>query len=144
MTDLTSYRGGHGISPCGHTRAGGAASLIEPRFLSSRPSDKQKGVSLTQVLRFFVYNYTSFTDIPNIRIRISEDAGATFVAAFDSTGFLAPYDGVESKIQRRDGHTLAIFIQKASNWARATKIVIEYEGEDEYGNVATRVLPVRW
>lgn len=144
MTDLTRYRGGYGIAPCGHTLAGGTASPTEPRFSSSRPVDKQKNVPVTQVLRFFVYNYTSFTDIADIVVRVSEDAGLIYTPAFDSTGFLAPYNGAKSQIKRYDGHTLVVYLQKTSNWPVASKIMIEYEGVDEYGNTATRTAPIRW
>jgi hypothetical protein len=101
-------------------------------------------VPVSQVLRFFVYNYTSFSDIADIDIRISEDAGATYAPAFNHTGFLAPYNGAKSQIKRYDGHTLAIYIQKTSNWPVGSKIMIEYEGVDEYGNTATRTAPIRW
>jgi len=144
MTDLTRYGGGFGIAPCGHTQAGGYTSSIEPRFLSSRPVDKQKNVPGTQVLRFFVYCYSSFTEIADITVRISEDGGLTFASAFDSTGFIAPYDDVNSKILRYDGHTIAVYVHKTSVWPVSSKIVIEYEGADEYGNVATRTAPLRW
>jgi len=143
-TDMTRYYGGYGIAPCGHTKAGSADSDVEPRFLSSRPVDKQRNVTVSQVLRFFVYNYSSFTDIADIVVRVSEDGGGTFSLAFDSSGFASPYDGANSKIRRQDGHTLAIYLQKTSDWPVASKIVIEYEGADEYGNIATRTAPIRW
>jgi hypothetical protein len=101
-------------------------------------------VAVTQVLRFFVYNYSSFTDIADIVVRISEDGGATFSVAFNSSGFASPYNGTNSQIKRYDGHTLAIYVQKTSDWPVASKIVIEYEGVDEYGNTATRSAPIRW
>ena len=144
MTDMTVYRGGLGIAPCGHTTCGGQSSPIEPRFLSSRPADRQRNVPVDQVLRFFVYGYSSWTDIPNITVSISEDAGLSFVPAFDSTGFLAPYDGANSKIIRVDGHTLAVYIDKVGDWPRGTKVVVQYSGQDEYGQDATRVTPVLW
>jgi len=144
MTDLTRYVGGFGISPCGHTRAGGDTSLIEPRFLSSRPVDKQRNVPVTQVLRFFVYCYSSFMEIADSRVRISEDGGLTFVPVFGSGGFGAPYNGTHSKVLRYDGHTIAVYIHKTADWPLASKIVIEFVGVDEYGNVATRIAPVWW
>lgn len=143
-TNLTRYYGGHGIAPCGHTQAGGTDSPVEPRFSSSRPVDKQRNVPVGQVLRFLVYNYSSFTDIADIVIRVSENAGSTYATAFNSSGFVAPYDGANSQIKRYDGHTLVIYLQKTSNWPVSSKIMIEYEGIDEYGNTATRTAPIRW
>jgi hypothetical protein len=101
-------------------------------------------VSVSQVLRFFVYGYTSWTDIADITVEISEDAGVTFGPAFNGSAFVAPYDGANSKILRYDGHTLALYIQKTANWPLGEKVVIRYTGLDEYGNDATRVSPVIW
>jgi hypothetical protein len=101
-------------------------------------------VPVTQVLRFLVYNYTSFTDIADIVIRVSENSGLTYAPAFDSTGFIAPYNGANSQIKRYDGHTLYVYLQKTSDWPISSKIMIEYEGVDEYGNTATRTAPIRW
>lgn len=143
MTDMTRYVGGFGISPCGHTQAGGVTSDVEPRFMSSRPVDRQRNVSRSQVLRFLVYCYSSWTEIPDVVVRVSEDGGLTFAPAFGPSGFVAPYDGHASNITRYKGHSLVIYIHKTALWPFAEKVVIEYEGVDEYGNSATRTA-VRW
>jgi hypothetical protein len=97
-----------------------------------------------QILRFFVYGYSSWTDIADISIEISEDEGLSFSPAFDGSAFVAPYDGTNSKIARIGGHTLAIYIQKTADWPIGTKVVIRYTGLDEYGQDATRAVPVVW
>jgi hypothetical protein len=138
------YGGGCGIAPCGQTEGGNSKSDIEPRFFFSRPIDKQKNVPLNQILKFDTYCYSSWIDIVNILIEISEDGGGTWVPAFDGTSFIAPYNNLRSGVIRSSGHKLTFFIQKISNWLSNSRIVIRFTGTDEYGNSATKVTPVTW
>lgn len=137
------YKGGLGISPCGRTECGNAQSVIEPRFLSSIPVDQQRNVPVTATLKFITYGFSSWVDIPDVTVEISEDTGNSWSIAFDGADFLSPYDGVLSKI-RRQGHSLIFYIQKTSSWPEGQKILIRFTGVDEFGQYASKVAPVVW
>lgn len=137
----TGLRGGYGISALGRSEYGNAKSDIEPRFSASIPLDGQLRVPVNQVVKFEVYGYSSVIDIPNIRLEISENGGASYSPAFDGTNFLSPYTG---KIRRPDGQRLWIYISKTGNWSIRAEIIIRFTGTDEYGQEATRTVPVKW
>jgi hypothetical protein len=137
------YRGGFGILPCGQSACGNAEAIIEPRFLWSRPSDAQKNVDLDVTLKFITYGFTSWIDIADVEVSISEDNGATWNPAFDGINFLAPYDGTYSKV-RRDRHNLIFYVQKTDYWPVDETVVIRFVGRDEFGQAATKEAPVVW
>lgn len=137
------YEGGLGISPCGRTECGNAQSVIEPRFLVSSPADQQHNVDTSIQLRFVTYCFSSWIDIADTTVDISEDSGFSWNVAFDGENFLSPYDGSNSKI-RRDGHSLVYYIQKIAKWAEGQKILIRFTGIDEFGQYASKEAPVVW
>ena len=140
--------GGCGIDPCGQCECGTPKSDIEPRFLISRPLDRQRNVPLTQVLKFTTYCFSSWIDLATVAVQISEDAGVTYDFAFngfvDTSLFFSPYDGSLSKVRRTQGHELTFYIQKTSNWPIAKRCYVRFTGNDEFGQQATKVNPVVW
>lgn len=134
-------RGGFGIAAYGRSEYGNAKSDIEPRYSASTPYNGERNVPLEHFIKFEVYGFSSVIDIPNIRLAVSEDSGETFNPAFDGTDFLAPYTG---KIRRPDGQRLWMYIYKTGLWPVRTKIVVQFEGTDEYGQEATANIPVKW
>jgi hypothetical protein len=144
----SSLTGGCGIDPCGQCECGTPKSDIEPRFVFSRPLDGQRNVPLTQVLKFTTYCYSSWIEIPDSVVEISEDGGLTFEIAFngfvDPDSFYAPYDGPHSKVRRTQGHELTFYIQKNGNWPIAQKCYVRYTGNDEFGQQATKTNALVW
>ena len=137
------YRGGFGILPCGRSECGNAKSDIEPRFLFSRPADEQQNADLDAVLKFTTYCFSSWIDIADCKVEISEDGGGVWAVVFDGTDFQAPYNGGYSKV-RRDGPSLIFYIQKTSYWPVDTTVVVRFTGHDEFGQAATKETPVVW
>ncbi len=140
--------GGFGIIPFGRSQFGHGFPDIEPRFLSSRPLDKSINVSQDATLKFTTYCFSSWIDVdeplPGVQVEISEDAGNTFVPAYASGAFVAPYDGVNSKVRRTEGHELTFYIQKTADWPLSTAVMIRYTGVDNYGQVSSKEAPVVW
>jgi hypothetical protein len=141
-----SYFGGCGIDSCGRSECGNAKSDIEPRFSFSRPSDLSRNNPVDVQLKFDTYCFSSYLDEgdPNFMIEVSEDAGVTFNVAYASGAFVAPYDGVNSKLRHPDGQTLSVWIHKPNVWPIRTKVIIRLTGEDEYGNPVSKTFPVKW
>jgi hypothetical protein len=137
------YGGGFGILPCGRSECGNAKSTIEPRYLISRPVDEQQNVDLDATLKFITYGFSSWIDIADTKVEISEDNGGSWALAFDGSNFQAPYDGGYSKI-RRDGHSLIFYIQKTDYWPVDETVIIRFIGHDEFGQAATKEAPVVW
>ena len=139
----TRYYGGLGISPSGQTECGNAASVIEPRYLISVPADQQHHVALTAALKFITYCFSSWVDIADTTVEIDEGSTGVWTPAFDGENFLSPYDGANSKVIR-DGHNLIFYIHKTDDWPKDQKVLIRFEGQDEYGQVASKEAPVVW
>jgi len=135
------YRGGYGLDAYGRHQYGNAASAVEPRFESSTPNDGQHNVLVTQALKFTTYCFSSFVEIPNIRVQVSEDGGGTFVLAFDGSAFLPPYAG---RMCRADGQRIVCYLRKMGNWPPNKKIVVRFSGADEFGQEASKVSPRKW
>lgn len=135
---------GLGIESAGRSHCGGAVSAIEPRFEHSRPLDKSKNNPRDVVLKFTTYCYSSFIYPENCVMEISEDAGFTFNPAYDGSVFLAPYDGIFSKIRRYDSQRLIFFVHKTAAWPMRKLVVIRFTAVDDYGQTATKVTPVKW
>jgi len=138
------FIGGLGIIPFGQSQFGHGDPKTEPRFLTSRPLDKSVNVPTDVTLKFTTYCFTSWIDFPGTQVEISEDGGGTYNLAYDGSAFVAPYDGVNSKVRRTEGHALTFYIQKTLPWPVATKVVIRYTGPDNYGQIATKEIPVVW
>ena len=139
----TRYEGGLGISPCGRTECGNAESVIEPRFLTSTPPDQQPNVPRNTQLRFVTYCFSSWIDIADVTIELSEDAGGSWVPAFDGVNFISPYNGANSKVLR-DEHSLIFYFQKTALWPEDQKVIVKFSGIDEFGQYATKEPPVVW
>jgi len=140
--------GGCGIDPCGQCECGTPKSDIEPRFLFSRPLDGQKNVSLTQVLKFITYCYSSWISEEVSVVEISVDGGLTFDLAYngfvETEAFYPPYDGSLSKVRRTQGHELTFYIQSTVPWPTAQKVYVRYTGHDEFGQQATKTNALVW
>lgn len=141
---MTRYRGGYGIAPYGQTEYGGPKSDIEARFHTSRPHDKALNVPVNEWLTFTTYCYSSWIDIEDILLEISEDNGVSYSLAFDGTVFLPPYGGAHSKVRRTDGHTIKFWIEKVGDWPVSETVKIRFTGADEYGQQASKEIPVVW
>lgn len=141
---MADPRGGFGVAPFGHSEMGSPKSDIEPRFYSSKPLDGSVDVPTNVWLRFDTYVYSSWVEIANIAVEISEDNGVTYSTAFDGSSFLAPYNGSNSKVRRPDSHTIRFWIDKAGLWPSEETVKIRFTGTDEFGNVSTKVAPVVW
>jgi len=139
----TRFGGGLGISPCGRTECGNAQSVIEPRFLTSVPADKQLTAPLNSELRFVTYCFSSWIDIADITIEISEDDEVTWLPAFDGENFISPYSGPHSKVLR-DGHSVIFYIQKLAPWPVNQRVVVRFSGSDEFNQQASKEAPVVW
>jgi hypothetical protein len=139
------YHGGFGILPCGRSECGNAKSDVEPRYNVnlSTPQDGQIEVPTDAALRFTTYCFSSWVDIADVRVHITEDEGDTWILAFDGSDFHAPYDGLNSKIAR-SGHELIVYIQKTVSWPPQKRIMVKFTGVDEFGQGATKNPPVVW
>lgn len=141
---MAEVRGGFGFSPFGHSELGNPKSDIEPRFYTSRPVDNSVNNPTNVWLSFVTYCYSSWIELENIQVEISEDNGATYTVAFDGTVFQAPYNGANSKVRRPDSHSIKFWVDKAGLWPSNETVVIRFTGPDEFGNIATKETPVVW
>jgi hypothetical protein len=138
------FNGGFGISPFGQSEMGHPKSDIKPTFLQSKPLDASIDVPTNVWLRFDTYLFSSWIDIEDITVEISEDNGATYNLAFDGTVFAAPYDGLNSKVRRPESHIIRFWIDKAGLWPPEETVKIRFTGVDEFGNVSVKEAPVVW
>jgi hypothetical protein len=135
---------GLGIEACGRSFCGDAASDIEPRFEYSRPIDHSLNNSTTIILKFSTYCFSSWLSSDDCVIEISEDAGASYNVAYTGFAFLAPYNGTASKVRRPDSQRLVFYIEKVVPWPVHRKIKIRLTGIDDFGQLASKMLPVTW
>lgn len=141
---MTTIPGGCGIDACGRSECGNAKSDIEPRFSFSRPLDQSKNNPRDVFLKFDTYCFSSWMEIVPTTVEISENSGVLFNPAFDGTNFIFPYNGPNSKVRRPDSQLLSFWIEKVGTWPPAAKIIIRLNGKDEFGQDATKALPVIW
>lgn len=142
---MTDYLGGYGIVAYGHSEYGMPESVIEARFNWSKPPDNSINIPANMIwLAFTTYCFSSWIELSDITVEISEDDGATFNLAFDGAAFFAPYNGGNSKVRRYDGHTIKFIIEKTTLWASNETIHIRFTGTDEFGQLATKVDPIIW
>ena len=94
-------------------------------------------------IRFVTYAYSSWVDIADITVEISEDAGVNWVVAFDGENFITPYNGTNSRVLR-DGHSLILYLQKIAQWPLNQKVMVRFTGFDEYGQSASKEAPIVW
>ena len=140
-----SFFGGFGLDPFGRDEFGNAASAIEPRFEVSSPVDNAKHVLVDKFLKFTTYCYSSTLNpvsSDSVKVEISENKGWTYTTVFANDAFALAY--ATSKYLWEDGHRLAFFIKKATNWAPMSHIIVRVTAVDEYGNMGTKTTPVIW
>ena len=137
-------KGGYGLSSYGRSEYGNGRSRIEPRFDTSRPVNHETHVRLDRFLKFSTYCFSSWLDLSDLIIEISEDSGASFNIAYSGGVFVAPYAGVNSKVFRPNSQQLCTIIQKTDLWTDNARIVIRFVGTDEFEQAATSVIPVHW
>ncbi len=133
--------GGYGFTTHGHSQYGNARSDIEPRFSFSSPPDNLRNVSIISPIKFEVYCYSSYIDMADMLIEISEDGGTTYATAYDGSTFLAPFSG---RIQRPDGSRIWIYIFNSAPWPPQEEMVVRFSGYDEFNQEATKEIPVEW
>lgn len=138
---MSSIRGGYGLAPHGRTNFGSAESSYEPRFFTSKPSDYAGAVPTDEWVRFTIYHTTGFVALENVKIEISEDGGNNFSLAVENLVFSAPYSG---RLRRKDGQTVIVYLQKASEWPIGSEIIFRYTGPNEFGQEASKDVPVKW
>ena len=131
---INSARGGWGIAPWGRADWGNAKSSYAAGYEVSTPENHALYVPLTQVIRCTTYAATSWIDLENYTVEISEDDGVTYSPALASDGiFVYPYNGLRSKIYRKDSHRLVVVFHKRSQWTANTRVVVRVAGVDEFG-----------
>jgi hypothetical protein len=137
---------GFGKLAFGRHNFGAAESRFEPRFYSSIPVDGSSGISVYETtISFIVYGFSSLIDLDSLHLRISEDDGGSYVDAYDAGSFVAPFNGANSGIQRKDGQQTVFRIHKsAGSWADEQVIRVEVTVDDSYGDEATKETPVVW
>ena len=135
--------GGFGQAAFGRHQYGSEASVIEPRFNASFPTDGQQNTPLDVWLEYEIYYFSSFPnpDDPAVTalsypVEISEDGGSTWMY-----GNVAPYT---TTIRHKDGQTVWIKVVKDSDWTDNQEIVVRTTYPDEFGQSITKTLPVRW
>ena len=136
--------GGYGLSSYGRSEYGHGKSDIEPRFDTSVPLNHATHVPLSQFLKFTTYCFSSWLDLSDLLIEISEDSGASFNPAYLTGSFQSPYDGTNSRIFRPDSQRLTVMIEKTALWTANTEVIIRFTGTDEFGQAVTSIIPVYW
>ena len=138
---MSSLRGGYGLAPYGRNNFGSAESTFEPRFYTSMPKDEAHNVSVETWIRFTIYHATGHTDLDSVGVEISEDGGSSFAPALSGQSFSAPYSG---RLRRRDGQTIIVYIVKDTDWPKGREIIVRYTGPNEFGQTASKEMPVVW
>lgn len=144
-------RGGFGSSQFGHDQFGHVDADYEPRFLSSVPMDESIGVSVfATTILFNLYCFSSVVQIGDrfrdLSVMISEDGGDTWSYAYRLGAWNAPYNGGRKLIDacNSDPHMLMFRIHKTSSWPSGQQVRVRVTAFDEYGNEATKEIPVQW
>ena len=83
-------------------------------------------------------------DLEDIVVEISEDAGATYAPAYTAGVFVAPYNGVHSKVRRPDSHSITFWIDRVGFWPSDETMKVRLSCTDEFGNTASKEAPVIW
>jgi uncharacterized membrane-anchored protein len=130
--------GGYGQIAWGRHQYGAAGSNVNPRYWYSNPKDNAQHVNPNRWIVFTTYCYSSCNDLINgVKVEVSEDEGVTYSEAVSPR-----YDTI---IRLHSGQTYWVKIRKTvGQWPSLTYIYVRYTGMDEFGNVATKELPVVW
>lgn len=135
---------GLGTDSCGRCVCGNAYSEHEPRFEVSLPADHSRNNSLDAFLKFDTYCFSSWLEQADCLVEISENSGLTYSVAYVGSAFVAPYNGVDSKVCRPDSQRLRFYIQKIFRWPVRQHIKIRLTVSDDYGESVTKTVPVLW
>jgi hypothetical protein len=144
MSIITGDNGGWGHQPFGRSNFGGVKTDIEPRFNESNPGDGSTEISILFVAaKTEIYCFSS--RIQNIRVEVSENGGA-FVDAYTNGNFVSPYNAPDSYVDfhQSDPQKTIIKIEKNIPWDENIEVVIRVTATDQFGNEATKELPVTW
>lgn len=140
--------GGYGQVAFGQCELGQAKSDIEPRYSESFPSDGATNVSIyDRFIRFDVYGFSSRIQADStLLVEISENAGVSYVSAYETNAFVAPFNGGASRIDVHlsKPNAIIVVLEKTGPWADETEIKVRVTGKDEYGQEATKETPIIW
>jgi len=143
-------RGGFGHVGFGRCNYGQGTSEYEPRFSDSDPVDGSVGVSIYQfTIRFTLYCFASRVQWgadSGLLVEVSEDGGGSYSPAYRLGVFVSPYNGANSRIepQNIDGQEFVMHVHKTSPWLDDKEIKVRVTAFDEYGEPATKRVPVEW
>lgn len=140
--------GGFGQVGFGRFEAGQAGSDIEPRFELSIPGDGSSNVgTFKTIISCDIYCFSSRVQEDNVLyVEISSNGGGSYIDAYKDGSFVGIYNGSKSRIdfQQSDSQQCIIYIHRLVLWPRETQIVIRVTAQDEYGNVSTKEVPLKW
>lgn len=143
MTVFYGDNPGFGNNAFGRHQYGGMASVVEPRFHASVPSDGATDISPISSVKTEVYGFSS--RIYDVSIEISED-GAGFSNAYINGAFVDPYDAVESwaDLHQVDPQLAIVKVVKTIPFDEEVTIVVRVTALDQFGQEATKTAAVEW
>ena len=155
---MGSLYGGYGQQALGRSQYGAIGPavepVVEPRFNMSVPEDEASGVAQNRWVVFEVYYYlTSYPGAvqhahwglcPAVKLEVSLDGGLNFVTVFDPENMATDAPGYTARVRVKSGQIIWGIIQKNTGWPSGREIVCRYTGPDEFGQEATKEVPVRW
>jgi hypothetical protein len=153
--------GGYGQSAYGRLQYGSPAPhsvpVVEPRFSFSNPRDGARNQPVNRWARFEVYYYTTsppkvvdhphWGTVPSVLIEVSLDGGDSFVPIFDASvedPSTPPYSDYEVRVRRVSGQRVWVIVRRVGGWPIQSKVRFRYTGPDEFGQPATKEVPVKW
>jgi hypothetical protein len=138
-------KGGYGMDPHGQHEYGNAGSAIEPRYNDSFPVDGANKVSIYDTtIRFSMYCFSSIMQTDTMRVELSEDDGDTYADVFHGGSFVSPFLNQNSFMYWNNGHELVVSIDRGGTWEDNAYMRVRVTGVDEYGNDATKSIPLKW
>jgi hypothetical protein len=155
---MTSLYGGYGQAAHGRSQYGSPSPsnvlVIEPRFNISKPVDGARNVNPAVWATFDVYYYTcSYPKpvehahwglVPTIKVELSLDGGQNYLTVFDPETMVADAPGYTTRVRYRGGQRIWAIIKKLTGWPLQGEVKIRYTGPDEYGQAATKEVPIHW
>jgi hypothetical protein len=143
-------KGGFGQVGFGRCNYGQGSSEYEARFSDSDPVDGSVGVSVFQfTISFTLYCFASriqWGADSGLLVEVSEDGGGSYNPAYENGAFVAPFNGSDSRVEPQtvDGQLFTMFLHKTSPWLDDKEIKVRVTAQDEYGDEATKEVPVEW
>lgn len=155
---MASLYGGNGQAAHGRSQFGSPGPsnvpIIEPRFNESVPTDGAHNVARDRWITFDVYYYASSYPppiehpycgfVPKVKIELSLDSGANFVVVFDPENMTTDAAGYTTRCRYKGGQQVWALISKVTGWPAEGEVVIRYTGPDEFGQAASKTVPLRW